>query len=1064
MMEPTLISVLAVKSLRKLELIGDHRQLPAFIQNCWFNLECTLPSIKTSLFERLISSVASRDGREQPSAVPHTVLDEQRRMRTSIADITRPHYSDVVTITDHGQTAKQLIGDAALVTERSKLKLHRALWGGVLRDVPGVRPTVFFWDLAGNKESRPMAGLSACNEMEADAATALTKWFLLCGVPPSSISVITPYKGQKSLIIKKLRAAKCLPSFKDVHPPVGSTVNVSTVDRYQGDENDIIIYSNVRIRPGNKFVVLKNRFIVATSRARMGFYIVGSVDAVSKGPAGKPGPPHWVSFIEQLRKSAHGSEDDFNPDPDGTWAENDAEGGEDYEDDGVINFTKPPTPPPPPPRLSDCTYDGHRVGHSLPICCPRHHTTLRVVREITSFPSENNWAQFCSKPCGNKLLLCGHPCAVPCHSPTIIKHTLQAECMVSFERSCTIHSDIPILCKEISFSANDSVGAALSKSDCKIEEPYRRPECHHIIKVPCHVLKCLTSGSSNLIADCVIKVPDFIQPGCGHVVKAPTCVDRRKYEIKPPRCLKKVKHVRACRCFMDLTCEESDKERSNPSPCMQSVTTSRPRCFHPLSVRCHLGTSLHTLWNMQNEGAVKETRPKTIVEFGVKYSPSETDLLGPRSAIPICSTSSIYRASCGHIFSDVLCADAFKHAAGLSPEPVCNSPVTFFSPLCGHSVTMPCWARKVLIDWMPWGQSGQPEMILENVLHKTHAEKLPMKIMQILRKICSKEVQVLRQCGRDHFKNVPCGDLYQHLAEKKPLPICDDLFNRKLPCDHTVRVKCHQSDDPYPKCKMLVQEIFSYPCGDHTERGLTCEKLQHLRTVVDPMCPHIVTSSRYLCGHSVRAACYLKSNITMSLPGEHLVPLTERMNQQVVVADTLYCSSATGVDPCLQQVTYCLPCGHNVPDVPCCDAFLWAANTCPNLCRDLVPLISPLCGHTIEVACSKVALVRQWRPWQPEIAETEYGLEDAYLPQFETVANCNERGQTITHIVVKHDDVQPPKAVLTVQELSCDGTAHMLRGKSYLYSSIDSTTENSRFLIFHLYVISHLFLEISYFL
>jgi superfamily I DNA and/or RNA helicase len=56
-MEPTLISVLAVKSLRKMELIGDHRQLPAFIQNCWFNLESSLPSIKTSLFERLISDI-----------------------------------------------------------------------------------------------------------------------------------------------------------------------------------------------------------------------------------------------------------------------------------------------------------------------------------------------------------------------------------------------------------------------------------------------------------------------------------------------------------------------------------------------------------------------------------------------------------------------------------------------------------------------------------------------------------------------------------------------------------------------------------------------------------------------------------------------------------------------------------------------------------------------------------------------------------------------------------------------------------------------------------------------
>jgi superfamily I DNA and/or RNA helicase len=89
-MEPTLISVLAVKSLWKLAMIGDHRQLPAFVQNCWYNLQTTHPCIKKSLFERLIDSEASKcDGVASASAVPHTVLDEQRRMRKEIADITR---------------------------------------------------------------------------------------------------------------------------------------------------------------------------------------------------------------------------------------------------------------------------------------------------------------------------------------------------------------------------------------------------------------------------------------------------------------------------------------------------------------------------------------------------------------------------------------------------------------------------------------------------------------------------------------------------------------------------------------------------------------------------------------------------------------------------------------------------------------------------------------------------------------------------------------------------------------------------------------------------------------
>lgn len=55
MMEPMLMAVLSVPSLRKLELIGDHRQLPAFMQSCWFNLQATHPSIRVSLFERLVT-------------------------------------------------------------------------------------------------------------------------------------------------------------------------------------------------------------------------------------------------------------------------------------------------------------------------------------------------------------------------------------------------------------------------------------------------------------------------------------------------------------------------------------------------------------------------------------------------------------------------------------------------------------------------------------------------------------------------------------------------------------------------------------------------------------------------------------------------------------------------------------------------------------------------------------------------------------------------------------------------------------------------------------------------
>jgi len=123
-MEPTLMSVLAIRSLHKLVLVGDHRQLPAFVQNTWYNLEMSHPCLKVSLFERLIK--LSKSARLSMC----TVLDEQRRMRRCIADITRGEYKtmDNITIIDHPITATQRIGDRVPAT--SDFVNEKSLWVG----------------------------------------------------------------------------------------------------------------------------------------------------------------------------------------------------------------------------------------------------------------------------------------------------------------------------------------------------------------------------------------------------------------------------------------------------------------------------------------------------------------------------------------------------------------------------------------------------------------------------------------------------------------------------------------------------------------------------------------------------------------------------------------------------------------------------------------------------------------------------------------------------------------------------------------------------------------------
>lgn len=78
---------------------------------------------------------------------------------------------------------------------------------------------MFFWDI---DSKRVHVGLSRCNISEAKAVINLLEWFIGCGIPASCITVITRQREQKNKLRNEL---------------------ISTVDRYQGEENDFIILS-----------------------------------------------------------------------------------------------------------------------------------------------------------------------------------------------------------------------------------------------------------------------------------------------------------------------------------------------------------------------------------------------------------------------------------------------------------------------------------------------------------------------------------------------------------------------------------------------------------------------------------------------------------------------------------------------------------------------------------------------------------------------------------------------------------------------------------------------------
>lgn len=86
--------------------------------------------------------------------------------------------------------------------------------------------------------------------------------------PADKITILTSYNGQRELINDVLNRRSSW------HPLFGKPKSVSTIDKYQGQQNDYILLSLVRTQ-NIGHVRDARRWIVAMSRARLGLYVFG---------------------------------------------------------------------------------------------------------------------------------------------------------------------------------------------------------------------------------------------------------------------------------------------------------------------------------------------------------------------------------------------------------------------------------------------------------------------------------------------------------------------------------------------------------------------------------------------------------------------------------------------------------------------------------------------------------------------------------------------------------------------------------------------------------------------
>ncbi|KAJ2990004.1 hypothetical protein NUW58_g3172 [Xylaria curta] len=219
-------------ALQRVVLCGDHYQNSPVIQSLAFRHYANL---EQSLFSRLVRL-----------GIPVITLDQQGRARPSIAALYQWRYPN--------------LGNLPHVESLQEFQTANA---GFKYDYQFINVPAY----KGHGEVEPTPHFIQ-NLGEAEYAVAIYQYMRLLGYPASKISILTTYAGQRALV-KDILAFRC-----ENEAIFGMPKIVTTVDKYQGEQNDYIILSLTRTSRVGYLRDIR-RLTVALSRARLGLYIVG---------------------------------------------------------------------------------------------------------------------------------------------------------------------------------------------------------------------------------------------------------------------------------------------------------------------------------------------------------------------------------------------------------------------------------------------------------------------------------------------------------------------------------------------------------------------------------------------------------------------------------------------------------------------------------------------------------------------------------------------------------------------------------------------------------------------
>jgi len=303
----TLVPLVSSGSCRSVVMLGDPCQLPPTVRSN------NAQGLSTSLMERLArelpgpraatpkesvedddeflnsrairrakSVVSNRlevTGREYKRSYPGSLLlNMQYRMHPSIAAFPSAMFYDGLLVSPAPlrleRPIPRLLGNLTTCTETSS-SVRLVHVGGGSNERQGSSIPVGPSDSQGST--------SFWNEEEAEQVVSLVKELVFSNDPlVRSIGVISPYSAQVQLIKSKLASDV---SLRDGLRNAQVSIEVKSVDGYQGRERDVIIFSAVRSNKRNSIGFLQDtrRMNVALTRARSGLLVIGDFDTLSAG-------------------------------------------------------------------------------------------------------------------------------------------------------------------------------------------------------------------------------------------------------------------------------------------------------------------------------------------------------------------------------------------------------------------------------------------------------------------------------------------------------------------------------------------------------------------------------------------------------------------------------------------------------------------------------------------------------------------------------------------------------------------------------------------------------------